>query len=205
MLRPDSMHVEPVTLEGRHVRLEPLSLDHHAQLSAISSDASIWRLIPYDCSTPDNMRRQIEYWLQQQARGTSACFATIDRASNQLAGSTSYMNIDASNHRLEIGGTWIAPRWQRSAINTEAKYLMLGHAFEVLGCIRVEFKTDSLNEKSRNALLRIGAKQEGIFRNHMIMPDGRIRHSVYFAIIDSEWPQVKADLEAKLVQSYPQS
>jgi RimJ/RimL family protein N-acetyltransferase len=161
--------------------------------------------MPYDCSTPENMRLMIEYWLHQQSIGASVCFVTIDRATNQAAGSTTYMNIDASNHRLEIGGTWIAPRWQRTAVNTEAKHLMLRHAFEVLGCIRVEFKTDSLNEKSRTALLRIGAKQEGVFRNHMIMPDGRIRHSVYFSIIDSEWPQVKADLEARLAQPYPQS
>jgi RimJ/RimL family protein N-acetyltransferase len=205
MTKPEPMRVEPVTLDGRHVRLEPLSLDHHAQLSAISDDAAIWRWMPYDCSTPENMRLMIEYWLHQQSIGASVCFATIDRATNQAAGSTTYMNIDASNHRLEIGGTWIAPRWQRTAVNTEAKHLMLRHAFEVLGCIRVEFKTDSLNEKSRTALLRIGAKQEGVFRNHMIMPDGRIRHSVYFSIIDSEWPQVKADLEARLAQPYPQS
>jgi RimJ/RimL family protein N-acetyltransferase len=198
------MRVELVTLEGSHVRLEPLSRDHHAQLSAISDAASIWRWMPYDCATPEGMRRQIEVWLQQQASGASVCFATIDLASQHAAGSTTYMNIDAPNHRLEIGGTWIAPRWQRSAVNTEAKYLMLRHAFEKLGCIRVEFKTDSLNEKSRNALLRIGAQEEGIFRNHMIMPDGRIRHSVYFSIVDSDWPQVKAALEAKLAQSRPE-
>ena len=125
-------------------------------------------------------------------------FVTIDAASGKVVGSTRFMNIEAKHRRLEIGSTWIAPPWQRSAINTEAKYLMLSHAFGPLGCHRVEFKTNSLNQKSRDAILRIGAKQEGIFRKHMVTASGRVRDTVWFSIIDSEWPQVKLDLERKL-------
>jgi RimJ/RimL family protein N-acetyltransferase len=129
-------------------------------------------------------------------------FVTIARAIDQPVGSTSYLNIDLRHRRVEIGGTWITPAWQRSAINTEAKYLQLRHAFETLSCMRVEFKTDSLNTKSRQAIARLGATEEGIFRNHMVMPGGRIRHSVYFSIINDEWPQIKAHLEG-LMAAYP--
>ncbi|HSB79179.1 MAG TPA: GNAT family protein, partial [Candidatus Methylomirabilis sp.] len=142
----------------------------------------------------------IEVALKAQAAGTVLPFATIEKVSGKVVGSSRYANVDSTNRRLEIGWTWVAPPWQRSVVNTEAKYLMLRHAFEALGCIRVEFKTDSLNERSRQALLRIGAKEEGIFRNHMITPSGRIRHSVYFSIIDSEWPEVKGRLEAKIAR-----
>ncbi len=129
-------------------------------------------------------------------------FATIEKSSGMVVGSTRYGNIDMAHRRVEIGWTWIAPRWQRTAVNTEAKYLMIGHAFEKLGCMRVELKTDSLNERSRNAILRLGAKEEGTFRNHMITSSGRIRHSVYFSIIDSEWPAIKVCLEGKLSRPY---
>ena len=125
-------------------------------------------------------------------------FVTVARTIAQVVGSTSDLTIDCQHQRVEIGGTWVTPAWQRSAINTEAKYLQLRHAFETLGCIRVEFKTDALNTKSRQALARIGATEEGTFRNHMIMPDGRIRHSVYFSITHDEWPRVKAHLEGLL-------
>ena len=125
-------------------------------------------------------------------------FATVDRASGRAIGSTRYGNIERVHHRLEIGWTWVARQWQRSAINTEAKYLLLRHAFETLKCIRVELKTDSLNERSRAAILRIGAREEGTFRNHMITASGRIRHTVYFSILDSEWPDIKTRLESKL-------
>jgi N-acetyltransferase len=136
--------------------------------------------------------------LEGQKAGTSLPFVTVETASGREAGLTRFMNIDCVHRRTEIGGTIIAPEWQRTFVNTEAKYLMLKHAFEEWGCIRVEFKTDSLNERSRNAILRIGAKEEGLFRNHMIMPDGRVRHSVYYSIVNSEWPAVKQRLEAKL-------
>jgi N-acetyltransferase len=139
--------------------------------------------------------------LQWQRDGTALPFATVESASDRVVGSTRFMNIDRPNRHVEIGATWVSRPWQRTAVNTEAKYLMLRHAFEALGCIRVELKTDSLNETSRNAILRLGAKEEGIFRNHMICYGGRIRHSAWYSIIDSEWPEVKARLEAKLKRS----
>lgn len=194
------MIVEPLMLEGRHVRLEPLSLEHHARLCEVGLDETIWRWYPAPVRTSEEMWTYIETALEEQTRGASLPFVTIERASGQLVGSTRYGNIDRTNRRLEIGWTWINPQWQRTRINTEAKYLMLRHAFENLGCLRVEFKTDSLNEGSRRALLRIGAKEEGTFRNHMITVSGRIRHSVYFSIIDSEWPEAKGGLEEKLIQ-----
>ncbi|HUI25195.1 MAG TPA: GNAT family protein [Candidatus Kryptonia bacterium] len=196
----EPMRVEPVTLEGRHIRLEPLSLArHHAGLSEVGLDENIWRFNPRPpVRTPNDMRAYIEDALQQQSEGASLPFATIDKTSGRAVGSTRFAYIDRTHRRVEIGYTWIAPPWQRTAVNTEAKYLMLRHAFETLGCIRVELKTDSLNERSRNAILRIGAKEEGIFRNHMITHSGRYRHSVYFSIIDSEWPAAKARLESRL-------
>ncbi|MBI3193358.1 MAG: GNAT family N-acetyltransferase [Ignavibacteriae bacterium] len=136
--------------------------------------------------------------MKWQMEGTALPFAIIENNSNKAIGSTRYGNIDHVNKRLEIGWTWVARPWQRTAINSETKLLLLTHAFETLGCIRAEFKTDSLNLQSRAALLRIGAKEEGIFRNHMITPGGRIRHSVYFSIIESEWKDVKKRLEEKL-------
>jgi RimJ/RimL family protein N-acetyltransferase len=192
------MFVEPVILEGRRVRLEPLTMAHHAGLVEVGLDEAIWRYVPQVMRTPDDMRAYIEAALEAQATGAALPFATVDRASGRVMGSTRFFNIDRAHRRLEIGWTWLGLAWQRTAANTEAKYLMLGHAFETLECIRVEFKTDSLNERSRAALLRIGATEEGTFRNHMIMPDGRIRHSVYYSIIDSEWPEVKARLQQKL-------
>jgi len=192
------MTIARVTLEGRHVRLEPLSLTHHAALCEVGFDEAIWRYMPQTLRTPEDMRAFIEAALEAQAAGTALPFATVEKASGRAIGSTRFFNIDRTHRRLEIGWTWLGLAWQRTAANTEAKYLLLAHAFETLGCIRVEFKTDSLNERSRAALLRIGAIEEGTLRNHMIMPDGRLRHSVYYSIIASEWPEVKARLEAKL-------
>ena len=193
------MHVEPVTLEGRHVRLEPLSQAHHGDLSAVGLEESLWRWIPTPVRTPEEMSAYIATALDEQARGVSLPFALIEKAGNRAIGSTRYGNIDRMNHRVEIGWTWVAPAWQRTAVNTEAKYLLLKHAFETLGCIRVELKTDSLNERSRAAILRIGAREEGTFRNHMITASGRIRHTDYFSILDSEWPDVKSRLQAVLL------
>src|SRR6266404_571250 len=192
------MRIEPTTLEGTHVRLEPLSESHHAALCEVGFDPELWRWIPSRLTTPEDMAAYIRTALDWQAAGTALPFATVERASGCVIGSTRYMNIDKVNRRVEIGATWIARPWQRSVVTTEAKYLMLRHAFETLGCIRVELKTDSLNRRSRNAILRIGAREEGIFRNHMTTSSGRLRHSVYFSIVDSEWMQVRADLEAKL-------
>ncbi|HYL65430.1 MAG TPA: GNAT family protein [Candidatus Methylomirabilis sp.] len=192
--------IAPVTLEGRHMRLEPLSHAHHADLVAIGLAEELWRWIPTAVRTPEEMSAYIDAALQDQARGVSLPFAQIERSTGRAIGSTRYGNIDRAHRRVEIGWTWIASAWQRSAINTESKYLLLKHAFETLGCIRVELKTDSLNERSRAAILRIGAREEGVFRNHMITASGRIRHTVYFSIVDSEWADVKARLQAKLLR-----
>lgn len=193
------MIIAPVTLEGRHVRLEPLSQAHHADLSAVGLAEELWRWIPTPVRTPEEMSTYITTALDEQARGASLPFALVEKARNRAIGSTRYGNIDRTHHRLEIGWTWLASAWQRTAINTEAKYLLLRHAFETLGCIRVELKTDSLNERSRAAILRIGAREEGTFRNHMITASGRIRHTVYFSILDSEWPAVKSRLQTMLL------
>ena len=195
------MLVEPITLEGQHVRLEPLSLAHHAQLCMIGLDEELWRWVVQPVRTPDEMRAYIEEALQAQAAGTALPFATVDKVSGRAIGSTRFGSIDRVNRHVEIGWTWLGLKWQRTAANTEAKYLMLRHAFETWGCLRVEFKTDSLNEPSRRALLRIGAKEEGIFRNHMITSTGRLRHSVYYSIIAAEWPEVKGHLQKKLLRS----
>jgi len=195
------MNIQPVTLEGRHVRLAPLTLDHTDALSEVGLDEDLWRWIPFQVRTRDEMQQYIQTALQWQADGTALPFVTTLADSAKPVGSTRYMNIDKPNRKVEIGATWIAAPWQRSAVNTEAKYLMLRHAFETLGCIRVELKTDFLNQKSRNAIQRIGAKQEGIFRNHIICASGRIRDSVYFSIIEAEWPGVKVELEKKLKAS----
>jgi RimJ/RimL family protein N-acetyltransferase len=192
------MTVVPVTLEGRFVRLEPLAKAHLAGLADIGLDEELWRWIPTQVRTAEEMAAYIETALQEQERGISLPFAIVEKAAGRAIGSTRYGNIDRTHHRVEIGWTWVAREWQRTAVNTEAKYLLLRHAFETLGCIRVELKTDSLNEKSRAAILRIGAQHEGIFRNHMITASGRIRHSAYYSIIESEWPAVKARLESKL-------
>jgi RimJ/RimL family protein N-acetyltransferase len=193
------MNVVPVTLEGRHVRLEPLSQAHQAGLSTVGLDEQLWRWIPTPVRTREEMSAYIATALDEQARGVSLPFALIEKSDGRAIGCTRYGNIDSAHHRVEIGWTWVAPAWQRTGVNTEAKYLLLLHAFETLGCIRVELKTDSLNEKSRAAILRIGAREEGTFRNHMITASGRIRHTVYFSILDSEWPTVKSRLQTMLL------
>lgn len=189
---------QPVTLEGEHVRLEPMRQEHIDAFIDIGLGHDIFRWFPYAIDTADDMRTFVRTSLDAQSKGVLVPFTTIDKASGKVVGSTSYLNIDRGNHRLEIGGTWISPAWQRTACNSEAKYLQLQHCFEELGCVRVEFKTDSLNTRSRAALKRIGAIEEGTFRNHMICPGGRLRHSVYFSIIDNEWPAVKQRLQAGL-------
>jgi RimJ/RimL family protein N-acetyltransferase len=192
------MVVFPVTLEARHVRLEPLIEAHLTGLAEVGLDEELWRWIPTPVRTREEMAAYIETAIGEQERGVSLPFAIIERATGRAIGSTRYGNIDRPHHRVEIGWTWVAREWQRTAMNTEAKYLLLRHAFETLGCMRVELKTDSLNKRSRAAILRIGAREEGTFRNHMITASGRIRHTVYFSIIDSEWPAVKVHLEARL-------
>ena len=196
------MEIKPVTLEGAHVRLEPLTLEHLPGLCEAGLDPELWRWTPMVLSAPDDMRAYVRGALHAQEQGTAIPFATVERSSGSIIGSTRFGNVDHQHMGVEIGWTWLAQRWQRTLINTEAKYLMLRHAFEKLGCIRVAFKTDSLNERSRNAILRLGAREEGVLRNHMLTYSGRIRHTVYFSIINSEWPVVKARLEGKLQRPY---
>ena len=196
------MPVTPVTLEGRHVRLEPLSMNHLGLLCEIGFDPELWRVGLSVIGSQNDMKSYIATALQWQAEGTALPFVTIERPSGTVVGSTRFANIDRTHRRVEIGWTWIARPWQRTPLNTEAKYLMLTHAFETLGCIRVELKTDSLNEKSRNAMLRIGAKEEGTLRNHMITQGGRIRHTVYFSVTNDEWPCIKRPLEEKLARPF---
>ena len=192
------MKIEPIILEGRFVKLEPLSLEHFEGLAQVAFDESIWKLNPVFVTNKEKLKNYIETALIDKEKGIALPFATIERSSNKIIGSTRFGNIDVNNRRVEIGWTWIHPDWQRTAINTEAKFLMLRHAFETWDCLRVELKTDVLNEKSRNAILRIGAKEEGIFRQHVITESGRIRDTIYFSIINSEWLDVKNNLLAKL-------
>jgi N-acetyltransferase len=202
-LTTSALQIEtPVTLEGAVIRLEPIRREH-AQLFWLAAKDdldNIFQWIPYRMKTSEDFERLIEKALAEQERGESIVFATVERQSGQVIGSTRFMNIDRTNRRVEIGSTWIAPAWQRTAVNTEAKFLMLRHAFEVWNCFRVELKTDALNQKSRNAILRIGAKEEGTLRRHVITWTGRVRDSVYFSILDTEWPAVKTDLEQRLIR-----
>ena len=195
----------PQTLEGTAVRLEPLRREHSELFWEVAKNdlEDIFRWIPYSMKTPEDFRRVIDKGFDEQERGESVVFATVERTSSRVIGSTRFMNIDRVNRRVEIGSTWIAPAWQRTAVNTEAKYLMLRHAFEVWKCIRVELKTDGLNQKSRNAILRIGAKEEGTLRRHLLTHTGRVRDTVYYSILDDEWPEVKAKLEARISGSHP--
>ena len=192
------MDLAPVVLEGEVVRLEPLRLEHHAALSDVGLDPSLWALTTIRVQTPADMRAYIEDALAEQQAGVSLPFATVERTTGRVLGSTRFGNITPAHRRVEIGWTWIAPAWQRTAVNTEAKLLMLRHAFDTLGCRRVELKTSALNVRSRNAMLRIGATEEGTLRQHMINSDGSNRDSVYFSILDGEWPVVQARLQAML-------
>jgi RimJ/RimL family protein N-acetyltransferase len=192
------MKIADVVLEGSVVRLEPLSPDHLDGLIAVGLDPELWRFTTSRAARPDDMRAYVEQALAERRAGASLPFATVERASGTIIGSTRFGNIVPDHRRCEIGWTWIAPRWQRSAVNTEAKYLMLRYAFETWQCVRVELKTSSRNEKSRRAILRIGATEEGTLRQHMINADGTLRDTVYFSIIDREWPAVRSRLVAML-------
>jgi N-acetyltransferase len=194
---PEIPH-EPVMLEGDHVRLEPLSMDHLPRLVEIGFEGDIFRWYAQPVRTPEEMKAFVEFALEEQRAGRSLPFATIERNLGLAVGSTRFMTIDRPNRTVEIGYTWIAPPWQRTPVNTEAKYLMMRCAFEDWGCNRVGLKTDSLNDRSRRAIARIGGKEEGTLRNHMVTHSGRLRHSVYFSVIREEWPEVRQDLERKL-------
>jgi RimJ/RimL family protein N-acetyltransferase len=190
--------LEPVSLTGRIIRLEPLQLEHVPALAEVALEPSLWQWTLARPTTEADLRAWASAAIANREDGSELPFVTLDAASGRPIGSSRYMNIVLEHRRLEIGWTWVAPPWQRTGANREAKLLMLRHAFETVGCRRVEFKTDSLNEPSRTALLGIGATFEGIFRNHMVMPGGRMRHSAYYSVIDEEWPAVKASLEASL-------
>jgi len=192
------MNVEKVVFDGRFVKLRPLKSEDSDALFEIGSDSDIWKWYPFNIETLEDMNGYVEDAINGYKLGNQLAFVTIDKASEELAGSTRFMNIDVENRRAEIGSTWLNENWQRTYVNTEAKLLMLTHAFEVWKCIRVEFKTDALNESSREAILRLGAKQEGSLRQHMITENGRFRDSVYFSILDSEWAEVKKNLRKKL-------
>ncbi len=187
------------TLTGHIVRLEPLSVRHVPQLAIAGKDSRIWQYMLYgDVTTAEKMLVFVENLLAKQAQGTDLPFAVIHLESGQAIGCTRYMEMRSEHRGLEIGGTWYAVEYQRTAVNTESKYLLLRHAFESLGCIRVQLKTDTRNERSRRAIERLGAVQEGIFRNHIIRPDNTVRDSIFYSITDTEWPAVKAKLEEKL-------
>ncbi len=190
--------VRPVTLEGRIVRLEPLRPHHLDDLAEVAFDEAIWR---YTLARPTD-RAALGAWLDSavaaETTGAELPFATVEVATGRAIGSTRFLNIVPEHRRFEIGWTWLAASRQRTGANREAKLLQLTHGFETLGANRIEFKTDSLNDRSRAALLGIGATFEGIFRNHMVMPDGRLRHSAYYSVVREEWPEVKAHLERLL-------
>lgn len=198
------MNLEPLILQGRHVRLVPLTPEHVPALWDAGNDPALWRLTMSQPASQDDMRAFVDAALRAQAAGAALPFVTTEAATGRVIGSTRFGNVEPAHRRAEIGWTWIAAPWQRTAINTEAKYLMLRHAFEVLGCVRVELKTDVLNERSRRAILRIGATEEGILRKHQITDGGRIRDTVYFSIIDDEWPMAKTRLE-QMLSSAPAS
>jgi RimJ/RimL family protein N-acetyltransferase len=190
------MDPRPVTLVGRHVRLEPLGLDHVPGLMAAGADESIWRFMPYGTVvTSERMTAHVQDVLVRQERGTDVPFAVVLQATGQPVGCTRYLNIERPHRGLEIGGTWYTPAQQRTGVNTECKYLLLRHAFESLGCLRVQLRTDSRNERSQRAIERIGAIREGVLRKHMLLPDGYVRDTVVYSVVDNEWPAVKALLE----------
>jgi RimJ/RimL family protein N-acetyltransferase len=188
----------PVTLEGRHVRLEPLGRGHVEALWRIAEDPELWRHTLTRIETRADLEVYVDAALADHAAGTALPFATIDLRSGRVAGSTRFANASARDLRVEIGYTFLGRVFQRTAVNTEAKYLMLRHAFEAWGCVRVELKTAARNERSRAAIRRIGATEEGILRRHARMPDGTWRDTVFHSVLDGEWPAVRARLEEML-------
>jgi RimJ/RimL family protein N-acetyltransferase len=191
--------VAPITLEGKLVRLEPLTLQRLDELIEAGRSPELWTYTrSRPLNTPEAMRTQVLGLLQAQSKGTDLPFLTVHRPNNRVAGMTRFMDIQPDNRAVEIGGTFVAPEFQRTVVNTEAKYLMLRHAFEVWECLRVQFKTDVRNTASQRAIERLGAVPEGVLRDHIILHDGTIRSSIYYSILAREWPQIKARLVEKL-------
>ncbi|MBN2147668.1 MAG: GNAT family N-acetyltransferase [Anaerolineales bacterium] len=195
------MNIQPITLLGRIVRLDPLMEDHVPGFCAVGLDKHIWRYMRYGkVENEAEMRTWVQELLRLQAEGSDLPFAVFHLADQRMVGCTRYLHINHSDRSVEIGGTWYGIAYQRTGVNTESKYLLLQHAFESLGCIRVHFKTDTRNLRSQEALERIGAVKEGVIRSHMILPDGTVRDSALYSILASEWPEVKRQLEIKLGQ-----
>ena len=190
--------IDPVTLEGSFVRLEPLSQEHADGLRQAISDGDLWKLLVAFVPHPDNVDEFLRDAHKSYKTGQSLIFATIDKTTNTVAGSTRLMRADFNHKRIEIGFTFLGKTWQKTKLNTESKFLMLVHAFEIMEMNRVEFRTDYLNSTSRRAILRLGAKEEGVLRNHVLMPNGRVRDSVVYSIIKNEWPGVKQHLVSKI-------
>ena len=190
--------VEPVTLEGRHVTLEPLGREHAAAIRDAAADGELWRLWYTGVPAPEKTEAWIDAALAMREKQGAMPFAVREKATREIVGSTRYFNVEAAHRRLEIGHTWYARRAQRTAVNSECKLLLLTHAFEALRCIAVEFRTNFFNFQSREAIARLGAKQDGILRNHQIQPDGTLRDTVVFSIIEGEWPAVKRNLAFRL-------
>ena len=195
-----TLALSPVFLRGNHVELHPLSQSHAGDLSAAIAVGDLWKLAVSNLPAPGGMQAYIAEALGLQSAGKALPFALIDKSTGHAVGSTRFGNFEPAHRRVEIGWTWLGTTWQRTAFNTEAKYLLLGHAFESLGLNRVEFKTDLVNDRSRKAILRLGALEEGVLRRHMIVRDGRVLDSVYYSIIAEEWPAVKANLRRMLSQ-----
>lgn len=193
-----AMVVVPCTLAGRHVRLEPLTTGHAEALWAVGQDPELWRFTITRVDSPEAMRNYVATALAEQEAGVALPFATLEASSGRVIGSTRFHTISPEDRRVEIGWTWLGRPWQRTAANTEAKYLMLRQAFEGWGCVRVELKTSRTNERSRAAIRRIGGVEEGILRRHRRNPDGTWRDTVYYSILDDEWPAVKQRLESRL-------
>ena len=193
------MEVKPVILQGKYVRLEPMTEAHAPALAQLGVGQPFWDFMVYGrMETVDDMREWVQDILARAEKGTDVPFVAIHSDSGHVAGASRYMNIIPKDRGLEIGGTWYGPEYQRTVVNSECKYLLLQHAFEKLGCIRVQLKTDLRNERSQRAIERLGAVKEGVLRNHMILPDGYYRHSVYYSILDTEWTAVKKRLEEML-------
>lgn len=193
--------ISPVILNGKYVRLEPMTEDHIPGLAEIGVGQTFWDFMLYGrMDSVEDMRNWVRDILSRAQNGTDLPFIAIHLASGKVAGATRYLNIMPKDRGLEIGGTWYGTEYQRTPVNTECKYLLLTHAFERLGCIRVQLKTDLRNVRSQRAIERIGAKREGILRNHMILPSGQFRDSVFYSILDSEWPEVKKRLEELIVR-----
>ncbi|WP_420394005.1 GNAT family N-acetyltransferase [Acuticoccus sp.] len=189
--------IGPVTLEGEHVRLVPLSQEHHDGLVDAVRSGDVWRLWVTSVPSPEGMAAEIDRRLGLQEAGSMVPF-TVLGPDGRVEGMTTYMNVDRTHHRVEIGSTWYAARVQRTALNTQAKRLLLAHAFEALGCIAVELRTHAMNRASRRAIERLGAKLDGVLRSHMILPDGSLRDTCVYSILAHEWPAVRANLDAAL-------